>query len=62
MPKVIFFYMTWLASLVMGIVVAMHKGEQPPIHLGTIWMCIFAFNVVFTQLMLATYPDLSLLK
>ena len=44
-PKIIFFWLTWIASLVMGII---HGGEGPEIHphLGTIWMCIFAFNVL----------------
>jgi hypothetical protein len=44
MPKVIFFYLTWLASLVMGIMAAVSK--EPPAHLGTVWMCIFAFNLL----------------
>lgn len=44
MPKIIFFYLTWLASLIFGIVVTV-KGT-PGEHLGTIWMCIFAFNLM----------------
>lgn len=44
MPKVVFFYLTWLASLVFGIISAASK--TPPAHLGTVWMCIFAFNLL----------------
>jgi hypothetical protein len=46
MPKVVFFYLTWLASLVMGIVAAMSGNDHQPAHLGTVWMCIFAFNLI----------------
>jgi hypothetical protein len=44
-PKVIFFWLTWLASLVMGII---QKGHDPEFaqSLGTIWILIFAFNLV----------------
>ncbi len=45
-PKVIFFWLTWIASLVMGIA---HGGGQVATahpHLGTVWMCIFAFNLL----------------
>ena len=45
MPKIIFFYMTWLVSLIFGIIVSV-KGGRPGEHLGTIWMCIFAFNLM----------------
>lgn len=44
MPKVVFFYLTWLVSLVFGIIASAVKPM--PIHLGTIWMCIFAFNLL----------------
>ena len=44
MPKVIFFYLTWLASLVMGIVAA--TASHPPAHLGTLWMAVFTLNVI----------------
>ena len=44
MPKIIFFYFTWLVSLLFGIVVTI-KGT-PGEHLGTIWMCVFAFNLM----------------
>lgn len=44
MPKIIFFYMTWLASLIFGIVVSVNGS--PGTHLGTAWMCIFAFNLM----------------
>ena len=42
MPKIIFFYFTWLVSLLFGIVVTI-KGT-PGEHLGTIWMCVFAIR------------------
>jgi hypothetical protein len=45
MPKVVFFYLTWLASLVMGIIAAAAEQDQPA-HLGTVWFCIFAFNLL----------------
>jgi hypothetical protein len=44
MPKVVFFYLTWLASLVFGIVSA--SSDPDPRHLGTVWMAIFAFNLL----------------
>jgi hypothetical protein len=45
MPKVVFFYLTWLASLVMGIIAAAARDSMP-VHLGTVWFCIFAFNLL----------------
>ena len=42
MPKVVFFYLTWIASLVFGIVVS----ADPAAHVGTIWMGIFALNLI----------------
>jgi hypothetical protein len=44
MPKVVFFYLTWLVSLVFGIITA--STDQPPRHLGTIWLAIFTFNLL----------------
>lgn len=46
MPKVVFFYMTWLASLVMGIIAAASGPDGVPAHLGTVWFCLFAFNLL----------------
>ena len=43
-PKVIFFWMTWVMSLVAGIIAS--TTDVPPMHLGTVWMCIFAFNLL----------------
>lgn len=43
-PKVIFFWLTWVVSLVAGIVAS--SSDTQPEHLGTIWMCVFAFNVL----------------
>jgi hypothetical protein len=42
-PKVIFFWLTWLFSLVAAFLV---KPEPESPHLGTIWMCVFAFNLL----------------
>ena len=44
MPKVVFFYLTWLASLVFGIVTV--AWDPDPRHLGTVWLVIFAFNLL----------------
>jgi hypothetical protein len=44
MPKVVFFYLTWLASLVFGIVAS--SSEDAPRHLGALWVAIFAFNLL----------------
>jgi hypothetical protein len=43
-PKVIFFWLTWIVSLIAGIIE--HSASEPPMHLGTVWMCIFAFNLL----------------
>jgi hypothetical protein len=43
-PKIIFFWLTWIVSLVAGIVTK--SGDTPPAHLGTVWMCVFAFNLL----------------
>ena len=43
-PKVIFFWLTWIVSLVAGIVCV--ATDVTPIHLGTVWMCFFAFNLL----------------
>ena len=45
-PKVIFFWLTWIFSLVAAIIA---KDAYPPesvSHLGTVWMCIFLFNLI----------------
>lgn len=42
-PKVIFFWMTWLFSLVAALLV---KPADTASHLGTVWMCVFAFNLL----------------
>ena len=41
-PKVIFFWLTWVTSLVAAIVESSGGAD----HLGTVWMCIFAFNLM----------------
>ena len=45
-PKVIFFWLTWVCSLIAGIIVHVKGVEDMPVHLGTIWMCVFAFNLM----------------
>jgi hypothetical protein len=44
-PKVIFFWPTWILSLV-GAIIMQTYGEPGPLHLGTVWMCVFAFNLI----------------
>lgn len=43
-PKVIFFWPTWILSLVAAII--MGASDSTPTHLGTVWMCVFAFNLI----------------
>jgi hypothetical protein len=43
-PKIVFFWLTWIVSLVAGIITS--ASDTPPIHLGTVWMCVFAFNLL----------------
>ena len=43
-PKVIFFWLTWIVSLVAGIIAG--TSDALPAHLGTVWMCFFAFNLL----------------
>ncbi len=45
-PKVIFFWLTWVCSLIAGIIAHVKGVDDLPTHLGTIWMCIFAFNLM----------------
>ena len=46
-PKVIFFWLTWIFSLLAGIIAAgADTSADLPQHLGTIWMIIFAFNLL----------------
>jgi hypothetical protein len=57
MPKVVFFYLTWLASLACGLLVA--STDPPPAHLGTIWLAVFTLNLLvisfdFTELVSLT--------
>jgi hypothetical protein len=49
-PKVIFFWPTWVLSLVAALLV-----KDDSVHLGTVWLCVFAFNLLvisfdFTEL------------
>jgi len=41
LPKVVFFYLTWLTSLIMGVL----PGDPGP-TLGLIWMSVFFFNLL----------------
>jgi hypothetical protein len=43
-PKIIFFWLTWIVSLVAAIVQS--SADTTPAHLGTVWMCVFAFNLL----------------
>ncbi len=43
-PKVIFFWPTWIFSLLAGLIEV--STSASPLHLGTVWMCIFAFNLL----------------
>ena len=44
-PKVIFFWLTWVFSLVAGILAAATRTTRNAVtHLGTVWMCIFALQ------------------
>lgn len=43
-PKVIFFWPTWVFSLLAGVIEV--STAASPLHLGTVWMCIFAFNLL----------------
>ncbi len=45
-PKVIFFWLTWVCSLIAGIIAHTQGEGGMPEHLGTIWFCIFAFNLL----------------
>ncbi len=45
-PKVIFFWMTWLFSLVAGILAPETYNPDVVTHLGTVWMSIFLFNLI----------------
>jgi hypothetical protein len=43
-PKVVFFWLTWIVSLVAAIIEQNNPGGSS--HLGTIWMAVFAFNMM----------------
>ncbi len=43
-PKVVFFWLTWIVSLVAAIIEANNPGGT--VHLGTVWMAVFAFNMM----------------
>ncbi|MGE0192366.1 MAG: hypothetical protein AB7T63_10035 [Planctomycetota bacterium] len=43
-PKVVFFWLTWIVSLVAAILEKNNPGGA--VHLGTIWMAVFAFNMM----------------
>ena len=47
LPKVIFFYLTWVASLVCGLVATLASGDAAPEGpLGLVWTGIFFFNLL----------------
>ena len=43
-PKIIFFWLTWVVSLIAGIIESNSSGGTG--QLGTIWMAFFAFNLL----------------
>ncbi len=45
-PKIIFFWPTWVFSIVAAIIVQASGADKIPVHLGTVWMCVFAFNLI----------------
>jgi len=45
LPKVVFFYLTWVASLVCGLLAAVASGDPAP-AVGLIWIGIFTFNLL----------------
>lgn len=48
LPKVVFFYATWIVSLVCGLVALGYTGEEAdiPAWLGQAWVWVFFFNVL----------------
>ena len=45
-PKIIFFWPTWVFSIVAAIIMSAADADNLPTHLGTVWMCVFAFNLI----------------
>ena len=45
-PKVIFFWLTWLFSLVAAFLAPDQYDPAAVSHLGTVWMCVFLFNLI----------------
>lgn len=45
-PKVIFFWLTWIFSLVAGVIAPGTYDPAAVGHLGTIWMAVFLFNLL----------------
>jgi len=43
-PKIVFFWLTWVVSLIAGIIESTSSGGTG--QLGTIWMAFFAFNLL----------------
>ena len=43
-PKVIFYWMTWITSLVAALI--LKNSPEGHSHLGTIWFAVFAFNTL----------------
>lgn len=47
LPKVVFFYLTWIMSLLCALVVGVASGESgPPVWVGQAWITVFFFNVL----------------
>jgi hypothetical protein len=45
-PKVIYFYLTWIASLICGIVVSLSKEQSVNQTMTYIWIIVFTFNLL----------------
>lgn len=48
LPKVVYFYLTWIMSFVCGLVVGVSSGAEghPPVWVGQTWTYLFFFNVL----------------
>lgn len=46
LPKVVFFYLTWIASLVCALAVGDSAPAQVPSWTGIVWMSAFLFNLI----------------
>ena len=52
-PKVVFFYLTWIAALVCGIVTAMYSGAENEVAVQRFWTLLFLLVFTFNLLVIA---------